>query len=96
MDPALAFAQGWNVVYSDMVSIPGELVATAVLFQFWFSVNNAIWITVFGILVVFSNLLFVRVYGELEFGFSMLKIILILMINIMVSQDNELKCPNGY
>ena len=89
MDPALAFAQGWNVVYSNVVSTPAELVATAVLFQFWISVNNAIWITIFGGLCVISNLLFVGVYGELEFGFSMLKIILILMVNLMVSRKHR-------
>ena len=85
VDPALAFAQGWNNVYSNVVSIPGELVATAVLFQFWLSVNNAIWISVFAALCVVTNLFMVRLYGELEFGFSMLKILLIVMVNIMVS-----------
>ncbi len=30
-----------------------------------------------------SSLVFVRVYGELEFGFASLKILLIIMVNIM-------------
>ncbi len=42
VDPALSFADGWNLVYSYMVSIPAEIVAAAVLIQFWVTVNNAI------------------------------------------------------
>ncbi|KAE8155143.1 amino acid permease/ SLC12A domain-containing protein [Aspergillus avenaceus] len=82
-DPALAFANGWNEVYSYLVSIPSEIVAAAVIIEFWVTLNNAIWITIFGILMLAASLLFVRVYGELEFGFSMLKIMLVVGINIM-------------
>lgn len=82
-DPALAFANGWNQVYSYVVSIPSEIVAAAIIIEFWITINNAIWITLFGILMLVTALLFVRVYGELEFGFSMLKIMLIVGINIM-------------
>ncbi|RHZ46220.1 aromatic amino acid and leucine permease [Aspergillus thermomutatus] len=82
-DPALAFANGWNQVYSYLVSIPAELTAAAVIVEFWVTVNNAIWITVFGVLMLGTALLFVRVYGELEFGFSMIKIMLVIGINIM-------------
>jgi len=65
VDPALSFAIGWNQVYSDMVSIPAELVAAAILIEYWKTLNNAIWITLFGALFVISSLFFVRVYGEL-------------------------------
>ncbi|RDW61549.1 amino acid transporter-like protein [Coleophoma crateriformis] len=82
-DPALSFANGWNQVYSYIVSIPAEIVAAAVLVEFWSTINNAVWITLFGVLMIITALLFVRVYGELEFTFSMLKIMLIIGINIM-------------
>ncbi|KAE8327597.1 amino acid permease/ SLC12A domain-containing protein [Aspergillus sergii] len=82
-DPALSFAIGWNHVYSYVVSIPSEIVAAAVIVEFWITINNAIWITVFGALMLITALLFVRIYGELEFGFSMLKIMLVIGINIM-------------
>lgn len=82
-DPALAFANGWNQVYSYIVSIPAELVACAVIVEFWITVSPAIWVTVFGVLMILTAVLFVRVYGELEFGFSILKIMLIIGINIM-------------
>jgi amino acid transporter len=58
-------------------------VAAAVLIEFWVTISNGIWITVFSLAVIIVALLFVRIYGELEFGFSMLKIALIVGINIM-------------
>ncbi|OJJ47374.1 hypothetical protein ASPZODRAFT_132359 [Penicilliopsis zonata CBS 506.65] len=82
-DPALAFANGWNLVYSYLVSIPAEIVAAAVLVEFWVTISPAVWVTVFGLLMLLTALLFVRVYGELEYGFSILKILLIVGINIM-------------
>ncbi|KAH8173712.1 amino acid permease domain-containing protein [Sarocladium implicatum] len=82
-DPALAFANGWNQVYSYTVSIPSEIVAAAVIIEYWITINSAIWITVLGIPMIVTSLLAVRIYGELEFGFSMLKIMLILGVNIM-------------
>ncbi|CAG8980958.1 hypothetical protein HYALB_00003817 [Hymenoscyphus albidus] len=60
------------------------IVAAAVIVEFWNThVASAAWITIFGVLLVVSNLLFVRVYGELEFTFASLKILLIIGINIM-------------
>lgn len=41
-DPALSFAVGWNIVYFYLVSIPNEIVAAAVLIEYWVTVNNAI------------------------------------------------------
>ena len=82
-DPALAFADGWNQIYSYMVSIPAEIVAAAVLVEFWVEVNSAVWITVFGAVMLLTAVLFVRVYGEIEFFFAILKIMLVIGINIM-------------
>lgn len=84
VDPALSFANGYNLVYSYLVSIPAEIVAAAVLVQFWTDLNSAIFITIFGVLMLCTAFVFVRVYGELEFSLSMLKILLIVGINIMV------------
>lgn len=82
-DRALSFANGWNQIYSSLISIPAEIVAAAVVVQFWITISNAVWVTVFGGVMIVTSLLFVRVYGELEFMFSMLKIMLIIGVNIM-------------
>ncbi|KAE9387422.1 hypothetical protein BT96DRAFT_891127 [Gymnopus androsaceus JB14] len=83
-DPALSFAIGWNTVYSSCVSIPAEITAAAVLISFWTtSVSNGVWITIMGLLIVGTNMFFIRVYGELEFTFSILKIMLIVGLILM-------------
>jgi amino acid transporter len=61
-----------------------RLVAAAVLVEFWLTINSAIWITIFGVLMIISSSLFVRIFGELEFWFAMMKIALIVGLNIMV------------
>lgn len=84
VDPALAFANGWNLVYAGLVGIPAEIVAASIIIDFWTThVSNAVWITVLGLLVVVSNFCFVRLYGEIEFISACLKIMLIVGINIM-------------
>ncbi|KAE8141799.1 proline-specific permease [Aspergillus pseudotamarii] len=82
-DPAMAFANGWNQVYLYSVTLPAEIVAASVLIEFWIIINNAIWITVFSLLVLITALVSVRIYGELELLFAILKILLIVGVNIM-------------
>ncbi|KAG6104767.1 hypothetical protein E4U14_005489 [Claviceps sp. LM454 group G7] len=82
-DPALAFAQGWNSVYANAILLPAEMVACAVIIDYWSHVNHAVWITVLGGLLVFSNFLLISVYGELEFVLAILKIALIVGVNIL-------------
>lgn len=45
--------------------------------------SNGVWITIFGLLLVASNVFLVRIYGELEFFFANLKIMLVVGLNIM-------------
>lgn len=89
-------------MYSSMVSIPAEIVAAGVIIQFWIELNNSIWLVVFGFLLLVTNLCFVRVFGEIEFTSSCLKIMLILGLNIMVriflkllSQNEDLPIPQA-
>jgi amino acid permease len=42
VDPALSFANGWNLVYKGLIFIPTEIVAAAVLMQFWTNLNSAV------------------------------------------------------
>ncbi|PYI07038.1 hypothetical protein BO78DRAFT_342391 [Aspergillus sclerotiicarbonarius CBS 121057] len=83
VDPALGFAIGWNVVYGCFMSVPSEISAAVVLIQYWTDLNAAIWITILIVLSAVVSLLFIRVYGELEFAFAILKILLIIGIILM-------------
>lgn len=89
VDPALSFAMGWNAVYEIAIAVPAEIVAAAVLVQFWITLNNAIWISLFGLVLLMTNCFLVRIYGEVEFIFACLKILLVVGMNLMVTITYE-------
>jgi amino acid transporter len=66
------------------MSVPSEVSAAVVLIQFWNeSVNPAVWVTIILILSVLVAVIFVGVYGEVEFFFALLKILLVIGVIIM-------------
>ncbi|KAH8703642.1 putative amino acid permease [Talaromyces proteolyticus] len=84
VDPALAFAIGWNVVYGAFISVPSEISAAVVLIQYWNeTVNPAVWVTVLIVVSVLVAVIFIGIYGEVEFFFALLKILLVIGIIIM-------------
>lgn len=60
MDPAFEFAIGWNLVYGNLLSIPSEITAICVLFEFWTDLTPAIWIVIFMVLTVLIGVAFIR------------------------------------
>jgi amino acid transporter len=42
VDPALAFAEGCNSIYGVLVGTPAEMVAAAVLVNYWSDISNAV------------------------------------------------------
>ncbi|KAI6397513.1 hypothetical protein MCOR23_006147 [Pyricularia oryzae] len=83
VDPALGFAIGWNIVYGNVLSIPSEITAICVLFQFWTDLSPAVFIVVFIVLTFLVGIAFVRVFGEVEFVFALLKIMLVVFLVIL-------------
>jgi len=84
VDPAMAFAMGWNYWYSWVITLPAELSAAAVLINYWDSkINNAVWITITGIVVITINFLGTRAFGECEFWFASIKVITIIGLIIL-------------
>lgn len=79
VDPAFAFAMGWNYWYCWVVTLPAELSAAAVLINYWDSkISNAVWITITGLVVLTINFLGTRAFGECEFWFASVKVLTIL------------------
>lgn len=60
VDPAFEFAIGWNLVYGNLLSIPSEITAICVLFEFWTDLNPSVWIIIFMVLTVLVGVAFVR------------------------------------
>ncbi|KAI5864053.1 proline-specific permease [Durotheca rogersii] len=84
VDPALGFAVGWNLVYGIALSIPSEITAICVLFTFWTEdVSPAVYIVSFIALTFLVGIAFVRIFGEVEFVFALLKILLVVFLIIL-------------
>src|SRR5439155_51861 len=60
------------------VSIGAELVASATYMQLWFPhVRAIVWVLIFSVFLLSTNLLSVRSYGRFEFWFAMIKVAVI-------------------
>lgn len=80
IDEAVGFTFGWISTYSSLM--PGELSATAVIMTYWTDLSPAIFITIFGVLFVLTNIYTIRFYGEVEYFFGWLKLALIAILII--------------
>ncbi|CAK7267657.1 hypothetical protein SEPCBS119000_002665 [Sporothrix epigloea] len=83
VDPAWGFAVGWNLVYGNLLSIPAEITAICVLFEFWTEISPALWICVFILLTNVVGFARIRLFGEVEFLFAFLKILLVVFLIIL-------------
>src|SRR6202167_2636557 len=98
IDPSLAFAVGWNYWFSWSVTLAAELVAGALIVQFWFPHSNpSLCAMGFFALVMILNLLSVRAYAEAEYWFAGIKVVTViiflaagaLMITGMIGHQNS-------
>lgn len=79
IDPAWGFAMGWNYAMQWLIVLPLEIVAASITVDYWESpVSNAVWVTLFWLLIVSINLFGVKGYGEAEFIFSSIKVIAVI------------------
>jgi yeast amino acid transporter len=68
-----SYAMQWLIV------LPLEIVAASITVDYWeSSVNKAVWVTIFWLLIVSINLFGVKGYGEAEFVFSFVKVVAVI------------------
>ncbi|KAJ3485696.1 hypothetical protein NLI96_g4786 [Meripilus lineatus] len=84
VDPAFGFALGWNYLMKYLIVTPNNINAAGVVIQYWTRhVHIAVWMVIFIVFIFVVNLLGVRVFGELEFWFSSIKVITLIGLLIM-------------
>jgi lysine-specific permease len=80
IDPSFGFAVGWNYWFSWAITLSAELVAGALIVQFWFPHSNStLWAMGFFVLLMGLNLLSVRAYAEAEYWFASIKVVTVLI-----------------
>lgn len=61
-----------------------ELAAAATIIKYWKAVlPDAAWSTIFLVIIVGVNFLGVRIYGELEYWFALIKIVIVVVFIII-------------
>jgi lysine-specific permease len=84
IDPSLAFAVGWNYWFAWALTVAAELVAAALIVQFWFPHSSAsLWAMGFFVLLMALNLLSVKVYAEAEYWFAGIKVLTVILFLIV-------------
>ncbi|KAL8731090.1 MAG: hypothetical protein Q9166_003618 [cf. Caloplaca sp. 2 TL-2023] len=84
VDDAFGFALTWNYWFNDAVSTASDLVALQLILQYWTTKFPGWGLSlIFWVLLVFANIVTVRIYGELEYWLSLLKVITIIIFIIL-------------
>ncbi|KAE8350545.1 amino acid permease/ SLC12A domain-containing protein [Aspergillus coremiiformis] len=79
VDPSLGCAMGWIYWFNWASTYAVELTATGLIVQYWDDqLSIAIFIAIFWVVITLLNFLPVGFYGELEFWFSMIKVVTVL------------------
>ncbi|GBE81476.1 Probable amino-acid permease [Sparassis crispa] len=94
--PAYGFALSWNYWFNDAVSVASDLTAAQLVLQFWTTWNPWMISLVFWVFLVGVNAAHVKVYGELEYWLSSLKITAVVVfiivgifVNVGFNRDHE-------
>ncbi|KAF7338336.1 AA-permease domain-containing protein [Mycena venus] len=86
VDPALGFALGWNYLLKYLIVTPNNINAAGVVVTYWAGgrkVPTEAWMVIFIVFIALVNLLGVRVFGEMEFWFSSIKVISLIGLLLM-------------
>jgi len=76
--PFAGFLSGWNYWVMFVLVGMAELTAAGIYMQYWFpEIPTWTWVALFFVLINAANLVNVRLYGEMEFWFALIKVLAI-------------------
>ena len=83
VDPALGSALGWNYWYNWAITIAVDMVAAQLVMSWWLpDVPGWIWSTIFLGALFLLNSLSVKVFGETEYWFALIKVLTVIVMII--------------
>ncbi|KAL3957012.1 hypothetical protein ACCO45_007590 [Purpureocillium lilacinum] len=81
---SLGFALGWLYFYSFGILIAYEITAASIVISYWpNNIHIAVWITILLVVIIGLNLSPVGVFGETEFWFASIKVMMIIGLLII-------------
>ncbi|KAH9919190.1 amino acid permease-domain-containing protein [Epithele typhae] len=85
VDPALGFSLGWAAWYNWSITLPAEISAAALVIGYWKDLSTPLVTVISAIFLLMATIINCfpsKVYGEMEFYLSFLKVVTILVIVI--------------
>ena len=81
--PWAGFVTGWTYWFCWIMTAMADIIAVGVYVQYWFDIPQ--WIPALVVLIILLglNLLTVKLFGELEFWFALIKVITILVLIVI-------------
>jgi lysine-specific permease len=84
VDKSFGFAMSWNYWFNWVMVVASEVIAAGFMMQFWFpSINVWLWTVSFFILILFINLVAVKIYGEIEYYLAFVKVSAVIIFIIV-------------
>ena len=83
LGPRLAFVTGWTYWFCWIMTAMSDVIAVGIYVQYWFHIPQWIPGLVCLIILLGLNLLTVKLFGELEFWFALIKVITILTLIVI-------------
>ncbi|MCM3737908.1 amino acid permease [Bacillus cytotoxicus] len=84
LGPLAGYITGWNYWFLWVVTCMAEITAAGIYMQYWFpSTERWVWALLALVLMSALNFLSVKVYGELEFWFALIKIVTIICMIVI-------------
>ncbi|MED1865018.1 amino acid permease [Fictibacillus nanhaiensis] len=83
LGPRAAFITGWTYWFCWIMTAMADVIAVGVYVQYWFDIPQWVPAIVCLLLLLGLNLLTVKLFGELEFWFALIKVITILVLIVI-------------
>lgn len=83
LGPRVAFITGWTYWFCWIMTAMADVIAVGVYVQYWFNIPQWIPAIICLIILLGLNLLTVKLFGELEFWFALIKVITILALIVL-------------
>ncbi|KAI7851246.1 amino acid permease/ SLC12A domain-containing protein [Circinella umbellata] len=83
-DPSLGFCVGWVYWANWAVGVAVELTGVAMLMEFWLpDFPSVVWSVICLVILVIINVFSVKGYGEIEYWFSFIKVLIVIIFIIV-------------
>lgn len=83
LGPRAAFVTGWTYWFCWIMTAMADVIAVGVYVQYWFRIPQWIPAIICLMILLGLNLLTVKLFGELEFWFALIKVITILVLIVI-------------